>query len=107
MSIRSSYKKIKPVPVIITMANGQVFEGRVNIGFEDRASDFFATSDRQFIAVVGPPTVNAQCKHGAMPRPVVADVQRRLEICSCARRHRSAQRPKLRACQISSLRIVH
>src|SRR5437879_6240263 len=35
---------------------------------------------RQFVAVVRPPAVHTHRKGLAMPRPVVADVQRRIEI---------------------------
>jgi len=46
-----TYKKIRPAKVVVTMASGQVIEGTINIGFEQRVSDFLAMPDKPFIAV--------------------------------------------------------
>jgi hypothetical protein len=50
MSLKT-YKKIRPAKVVVTMASGQVIEGTINIGFEQRVSDFLASPDKPFIPV--------------------------------------------------------
>jgi hypothetical protein len=49
--VLKTYKKIKAARVVITMASGQVIEGTINIGFEQRVSDFLAAPDRPFVPV--------------------------------------------------------
>src|SRR5207237_2141368 len=44
--------------------------------------------DGQLVAIVGPPAVHAEREYGTMPRPVIADVQRRVEILWPSRRSR-------------------
>jgi hypothetical protein len=51
MSMKSSYRKVKPVHVIISMANGQSLRGILNIGFESRVSDFLSASEPAFVAL--------------------------------------------------------
>lgn len=46
-----TYKKIKPAKVVVTMISGQIIEGTVNIGFEQRVSDFLAAPDKTFIPI--------------------------------------------------------
>lgn len=46
-----TYKRIKPAKVIVTMASGQVIEGTINIGFEERVTDFLAMPEMLFIPV--------------------------------------------------------
>lgn len=46
-----TYKRIKPAKVIVTMANGRVIEGTINIGFEERVTDFLAMPEMLFIPV--------------------------------------------------------
>jgi hypothetical protein len=46
-----TYKRIKPARVIVTMASGQVIEGTINIGFEERVTDFLAMPEMLFVPV--------------------------------------------------------
>lgn len=46
-----TYKRIKPAKVIVSMVNGQVIEGTINIGFEERVTDFLAMPEMLFIPV--------------------------------------------------------
>lgn len=47
----NTYKKIKPAHVSVTMSNGQVIEGTINIGFTHRVSDFLSALDNDFIPI--------------------------------------------------------
>jgi Family of unknown function (DUF6812) len=46
-----TYKRIKPAKVVVIMANGQVIEGTINIGFEERVTDFLEMPEMMFIPV--------------------------------------------------------
>jgi hypothetical protein len=50
MALGSPYRRIKPARVIISMADGQVFDGTVNLGFEERVSDVLMDS-KPFVAM--------------------------------------------------------
>ena len=53
MSLTTPYRKVKAVRVIVALTNGQVIEGSINIGFEERVSDFLAMPDRPWVPVFG------------------------------------------------------
>jgi hypothetical protein len=44
------FKRIKPAHVIVTMSNGEVVDGTINVGFEERVLDFLL-GDKAFVAV--------------------------------------------------------
>ena len=48
---RRPYKRVKPASVAIKMVDGDIIEGTVNIGFEQRVSDLFANEDKTFMPV--------------------------------------------------------
>jgi hypothetical protein len=48
---RRLYKRVKPASVAIKMVDGDIIEGTVNIGFEQRVSDLFANESKTFMPV--------------------------------------------------------
>jgi hypothetical protein len=48
---RRPYKRVKPARVTIKMIDGDIIEGTVNVGFEQRVSDLFANEGKPFMPV--------------------------------------------------------
>jgi hypothetical protein len=48
---RRLYKRVKPARVTIKMIDGDIIEGTVNVGFEQRVSDLFANEAQTFMPI--------------------------------------------------------
>jgi hypothetical protein len=48
---RRLYKRVKPARVTIKMIDGDIIEGTVNVGFEQRVSDLFANEAKTFMPI--------------------------------------------------------
>jgi hypothetical protein len=48
---RRLYKRVKPAKVTIKTIDGDIIEGTVNVGFEQRISDLFANEAKTFMPI--------------------------------------------------------
>jgi hypothetical protein len=71
-----TYKKIKPAHVVVAMSDGRVLEGMINIGFEERVSDFLNMADQSFVPLFN---VNGSGDVIILNKSQIASVEPRVE----------------------------